>query len=361
LKIAVSTAIFNATYQGQAQVDALLTNGADVNVSGTTASPVSSRLEALRAVPGVRSAQPLIHRFAYVGNDLQDIFGVDAAHLTQATTLANAYFAGVTADNALARLRSRSDALFVSQETVNDYQLKLGDPVKLRLVDAITHQYQIVPFTFVGVVLEFPTAPKDSFLIANADYIAARTHSNAAETVLLRVVGQPKDVAIRARQIVRDLPGARVAELSEVQSRIASSLTAVNLSGLSKLELGFAVVLLAGATGLVLLLGLTERRRNFTVLTALGANARQRGTFLWSEGLVVVGVGGVAGALIGLGVAQFLVKLLEGVFDPAPERLTLPWLYLGVITVSAVIATVLAVSVAMTASSKRVTEILRSA
>ncbi len=358
---AVSTAIFNATYQGQARVDALLTNGADVNVTGTTASPASSKLGALRAIPGVRAAQALMHRFAYVGNDLQDIFGVDAAHLMQATTLSNAYFAGVTVDNALARLRSRPDALFVSQETVNDYQLKLGDPVKLRLVDATDHQYRIVPFTFVGVVREFPTAPKDSFLVANADYVAARTHSGAAEVVLLRVAGQPKDVAIRARQIVRDLPGVRVTELSQVQNRIASSLTAVNVSGLSKLELGFAVVLLAGATGLVLLLGLTERRRNFTVLTALGATSRQLGAFLWSEGLVVVGAGGVAGALIGLGVAQFLVKLLEGVFDPAPERLALPWPYLGTLVVSAVIATVIAVSAAMTASRKRVTEVLRSA
>ncbi|WP_022799579.1 ABC transporter permease [Thermus islandicus] len=358
---AVSTSIFNATYAGQSRVDALLTNGADVTVTGTAAHPAGSRLAALRAIPGVAAAQPLQHRFAYVGNDLQDLFGVDAAHLTETTRLVDAYFRGVTAQQALQLLRSRPDALFVSQETANDYQLKVGDPVRLRLLDARDHQYHVVPFTFVGVVREFPTAPKDSFLVANAGYVASQTHADAAEVVLLRVNGDRTEVAARAAKIVRDLPGATVSELGAVQQRIASSLTAVNAAGLSRLELGFAVLLLAAATGLVLLLGLTERRRNFTVLIALGAKPKQLGAFLWGEGLVVAGAGSLAGLLIGLGVAQLLVKLLDGVFDPAPERLAIPWGYLAALALAAFLSTVLAVNAARAASGKRLTEVLRSA
>lgn len=358
---AVSTSIFNATYRGQSRVDALLTNGADVTVTGTTASPASSRLSALKSIPGVAAAQTLQHRLAYVGNDLQDLFGIDAAHLTEATQLVNAYFSGVTAQQALQLLRSRPDALFVSQETVNDYQLKVGDPVRLRLMDGRNHQYTVVPFTFVGVVREFPTAPKDSFLVANADYIAAQTHSSAAEVVLLRVNGSRAEVAAKATELVRDLPGAKVSELGAIQQRIASSLTAVNVVGLGRLELGFAVLLLAGATGLVLLLGLTERRRNFTVLNALGARPKQLGAFLWSEGLTVVGAGGLAGLLIGIGVAQLLVKLLNGVFDPAPEQLAWPWAYLATLTLAAILSTVFAVNATRASSGKRLTEVLRSA
>jgi putative ABC transport system permease protein len=356
---AISTAIFNATYQGQSRVDALLTNGSDVNVSGTTASPVGARLEALRALPGVAAAQGLQHRFAYVGNDLQDIFGIDPARIGETTTLANAYFTGMNAREALARLRARPDALLVSQETVNDYQLKPGDTVRLRLLDGADHQYHPVAFTFVGVVREFPTAPKDSFLVANAAYIAAQTHSSAEEIVLLRTAGATSPIAAQARALVQDLPGVRVTERSAVQTQIASSLTAVNVAGLSALELGFAVALIAAATGLVLLLGLNERRRNFTVLAALGANARQIGAFLWSEGAIVVGAGGIAGTVIGLGVAQFLVKLLEGVFDPAPERLVLPWVYLGVTALAALSATALALQIARRASLRHISEHLR--
>ena len=76
-----STAIFNTTYNGQARVDAELTNGADVTAFGTTGQsggPASRRR--WRALPGVTAAEPMQHRYAYVGADLQDLFGIDPAH-----------------------------------------------------------------------------------------------------------------------------------------------------------------------------------------------------------------------------------------------------------------------------------------
>lgn len=358
---AVSTAIFNATYNDQARVDALLTNGADVAVTGTAASPAGVALPALSKLPGVTASQPLMHRFAYVGGDLQDIYGIDAAHFTGVSRLANSYFAKLTAQQALAKLQSRPDALFVSQETVNSYRLNLGDTVRLRLLSAKDNQYHVVPFTFVGVVREFPTAPKDSFLVTNAAYLRQVTGAGAAEVALLKVSGDPAAALAGARQVVQNLPGVRVSGLAAAKAGISSSLTAVNLSGLSRIELAYAVVLLAGATGLVLALGLAERRRSFTVLSALGAAAGQLGAFLWGEGLVVAGLGGLSGVLIGLGVAQMLVKLLQGVFDPPPESLLLPWAYLLGLLIAGALSTWLALSLARAASGRRVTEVLRSA
>ena len=75
---AVSTAVFNATYRSQAEVDALLSNGADVTVTESPGATVSqSDVRTLSSVPGVRSVEALQHRFAYVGSDLQDLYGVD--------------------------------------------------------------------------------------------------------------------------------------------------------------------------------------------------------------------------------------------------------------------------------------------
>lgn len=357
---AVSTAVFNATYNDQARTDAYLTNGSDVNLSGTTAAPAGARLAALLAVPGVTAGQAIMHRFAYVGGDLQDIFGVDAADIARVTRLSNSYFAGQTARQAMAKLQARPDALFVSQETVNDYQLRLGDPVRLRLQQAGDHQYHIVAFTFVGVVREFPTAPKDSFLIANARYLAAQTGTPAREVVLLRTHGNLQGVTAQARAITADLPGVHVTDLASVRAQVASSLTAVNLAGLTRLELGFAVLLLATATGLVLALGLTERRKQFTVLTALGAKAGQLGTFLTAEALTVVGLGSVFGVAIGVAVSGALVKVLQGVFDPPPDVLVLPVPYLLVLACSALISTLVAVGSARRASGQKVSEVLRS-
>jgi putative ABC transport system permease protein len=56
---------------------------------------------------------------------------------------------------------------------------------------------------------------------------------------------------------------ATVTDIAHARSTIGSSLTAVDLAGLTRVELAFALVLAAAAGGLVLALGLTEQRRTF--------------------------------------------------------------------------------------------------
>jgi len=75
------------------------------------------------------------------------------------------YFHGGTATGLMHTLATQPDSILVSAETVKDYQLHVGDPLTLRLTDAQTHQPRAVSFHYVGVVSEFPTAPKDSFFV----------------------------------------------------------------------------------------------------------------------------------------------------------------------------------------------------
>ena len=356
---ATATAIFNTTYNAQSRVDAELTNGADVTVTGTSAHPASVLLPKLRTIPGVLAAEPMMHRFAYVGSDLQDIFGINPAHIGKATTISNAYFAGGNAAKTLALLAETPDGILVSQETVNDFQLQPGDRLNLRLQSAADHQYHIVPFRFIGVAREFPTAPKDSFLVANANYIAEKTGSASAEVVLLRAPESAENVAAVARRIVASLPGVKVTTLGETQAIISSSLTAIDLRGLTTLELGFSVLMIAGVTGLIMALGLAERRRNFTILSALGARSTQLGVFLWSEGLIVVIGGAALGIMAGFGLAEALVTILTGVFDPPPEALSIPWPYFMVALATALACGALAIGGTQVLSSKPDLEALR--
>lgn len=324
---ASSTAIFNTTYQGQARVDAELTNGADVTVTGTTADPAGAKLGELASLPGVRGAQAMQHRFAYVGTDLQDLYGIDPQSIGSATSMANAYFANGDAAATLAKLAAEPSAVLVSDETVTDYQLKLGDTINLRLQGS-DHQYHPVAFTFAGVVREFPTAPRDSFIVANADYVAQQTGVSAREVVLLSTNGDLNGVKAAAQTVAGGLAGVRITSLDDASHIIGSSLTAVDLSGLTRLELIFAVLMVAGATGLVLALGLADRRRSFAILSALGARASQLAPFIWVEGALVFIGGAVFGMATGTLIAQVLVTELQGVFDPPPEAITLPWPYL---------------------------------
>ncbi len=356
---AVATAVFNTTYNAQSSVDAALTNGADVTVTGTTASPPGTLLAQLRALPGVSAAQSMQHRYAYVGNDLQDLYGIDPATIGQATTMANAYFGNNDARATLAALAAHPDGVLVSDETVRDYQLQPGDPINLRLQSASDQQYHVVPFHFIGVVREFPTAPKDSFLIANAGYIAQQTGVPAAEIVLLRTNGGAATVAAHAKTAVSSLAGARVTDIGSTRQTIGSSLTSVNLHGLTRLELVFAVLFVAGATGLVLALGMAERRRNYALLAALGATRGQMGAFVWSEGLLTLIGGAIIGIATGFAVAAMLVKILTGVFDPPPEAVAVPWPYIAGLVIAAIGSTVIAVRSAQDAAQRSVVEQLR--
>jgi putative ABC transport system permease protein len=119
-----------------------------------------------------------------------------------------------------------------------------------------------------------------------------------------------------------------VSDITTSRRVVGSSLTAVDLSGLTRVELGFALALAAAATGLVLALGLNERRRTFAIAGALGARPRQLGGFVWTEALFVSLGGLAAGVVVGWSLSIMLVKVLTGVFDPPPATLAVPWGYL---------------------------------
>jgi putative ABC transport system permease protein len=101
------------------------------------------------------------------------------------------------------------------------------------------------------------------------------------------------------------------------------------MAGLTKVELAFALVLVASATGLVLALGFAERRRTFAIAGALGARARDLGAFVWAESILVTAGGLLLGALIAVGITAMLITILTGVFDPPPDAPAVPWAYLA--------------------------------
>ena len=340
VSFAASTAVFNATYQQQAEADAQLTNGADVAVTvspGTVVHPAAAA--GLTGTPGVRRVEPLQHRLAYVGNDLQDLYGIRPDTIGSATTLQNTYFQGATAREVLATLARTPDGVLVSAETVKDYQLHLGDTVNLRLQDGPTGSRRAVPFRYVGVVNEFPTAPRDSFFVTNAAYVTRMSGSDAVGTFLVDTGGRNQPAVAAALQ-ARLGTTAAVTDLTQVRGTIGSSLTAVDLRSLTRIELAFAVLLAAAAGGLVLALELAERRRSQAIARVLGATRRQLRGSLLVEALVV-GIGGLGtGALLSWALSAMIVKVLTGVFDPPPDSLAVPAGYLG--ATAAAVALVLA-------------------
>ena len=92
----------------------------------------------------------------------------------------------------------------------------------------------------------------------------------------------------------------------------------------------------------------------------MGAKGRQLGAFLWTEGLIILVAGMVLGFATGLGIAKMLVKVLTGVFDPAPQSLSVPWGYLLILIVAGAVSMVVAVTIARRVSQRKAIQALRT-
>src|SRR5438309_8963542 len=103
----------------------------------------------------------------------------------------------------LERLRTRPDGILVSKETIGDYSLNLGDLLKLRVLDRRSGGFRVVPFHVVGVVQEFPSAPRDSFMVTNLSYLQAADHGGGPNVLFAKARDDPASVARRVAAATR--------------------------------------------------------------------------------------------------------------------------------------------------------------
>jgi putative ABC transport system permease protein len=341
LAFGVNLGIFTATYDQQANVDAELTLGADVTAAAPPGVAAAHGLQRkISSVPGVQATTALEHSYAYVGPDLQDTFGIDVATVRRATSLRDSYFIGAGTQQTLARLGARADGILVSKETIADYQLSIGDLLNLRVLDHRTGNFRVVPFHVAGIVQEFPSAPRDSFMVANLSYLQAADGAGGPNVVFAKT-SDPASTA-RAVAATTRADGTIVKSISEQTQQTASSITTVDLRGISDIEEAFTLALAAAAMGLFFALEVIERRHEFATMAAVGATLRTIGAFVWSEAALVLLAGLLLAAVLGVLLAAMLVAMLQHVFDPPPDHLAIPWAYLAELAGAATAMTALA-------------------
>jgi putative ABC transport system permease protein len=342
LAFGVSLGVFTATYNQQATVDAQLTLGADITAAAPPGVTAKEGLaQRIAGVHGVAATSAVDHSYAYVGPDLQDTFGVEAANIGKATTLRDSYFIGAGAKESMARLAARPDGILVSKETITDYSLQPGDLLRLRVLDHRSGRFHTVPFHVVGTVQEFPSAPRDSFMVANLSYLRRADHAGGPNVVFARASEDPATVSARVRGATRGF-GVSVKDIRQQSLQTVSSITSVDLAGISRLEEAFTILLAAAAMFLFVNLVVIERRHEFATMAAVGASLRDVGAFVRSEAMAVLVAALGLAALLGWLLAQMLVAMLQHVFDPPPDTLAVPWGFLGLMVAAALAGALLA-------------------
>ena len=340
-----STAVFNATYQQQAEADARLTNGADVTVTESPGAVVGPRrrARARAACRGVASVEPLQHRFAYVGADLQDLYGVrPAIDRSPPGKLQDGWFAGRHApSSSWTRSRGGPTACSSPQETVKDFQLAPGRPAPAAPAG---RRDQAAARRSRSTTSASPRSSRPRRRTRSSSptqrYVARATGSDAVGHVpradRRHRARRRSPGAVRAqrrherrghrhrhpaqgRRLQPHRGRARRADQGRARLRARSSRSP---RPASRSALGFS-----------------ERRRTFAIAARSAPEPRQLGAFVWGESAFVTLGGLVLGAVIAAAITDMLVKVLTGVFDPPPDYLSIPWTYLAgvlVLTLGAV-------------------------
>jgi putative ABC transport system permease protein len=156
--------------------------------------------------------------------------------------------------------------------------------------------------------------------------------------------GDPSGTATAVAAATRS-DGTIVKNIDQQTQQTVSSITTVDLRGISRIEQAFTIALAAAAMALFIALTMIERRHEFATMAAIGASLRSIGSFVWSEAALVLAAGLLLAAGLGVLLAAMLVAMLQHVFDPPPDHLAIPWVYLAELGGAAIVATALAIAI----------------
>jgi putative ABC transport system permease protein len=182
-------------------------------------------------------------------------------------------------------------------------------------------------------------------MVTNLGYLEQATHAKGPNMVFAKTSGDPPAVAREVAAATRS-DGAKVENIRQQTAQTVSSITTVDLTGISHIEEVFVILLAAGAIALFVALAIAERRQELATMASLGAPLREIGTFLWSEAMLVLGSGILLAAGLGWLASKMLVAMLQHVFDPPPDALAIPWGFLAGLGGAAVLAAAVATALA---------------
>jgi len=383
LSFGVSLAIFQNTYTNEKQLDAQYTVGSDLRFTPALNTPQNADFVAKLQLPGVVSVTGVARDpLALVGSEKNTVYGIDVASFSKTAYLPDSFFVDGNAQQTIDAMTNRTtnyaagsakqvlDALantpngvIISVEQAEKYNIRLGDPVLLRLYNRSTNQYTDVQTQAVGLFIYFPTSAQDSDFIINRDFMVKSSGYAAMNYFLVKTDGKPKTLATLTSALTaqyKNVMPVRIQNIDTVIKTESSSLTSLNLGGLGAMERLYTIVVVSMGLAIFLLAMINERQREFGAMRALGANLSHLRRFLFTEALAIGGLSLIIGAGVGVLLARLLVLLL-GVIFTIPAQ-TLSWPGLELLSLAGFVVAGMIVSVAITArrlSTLKVVEALR--
>jgi putative ABC transport system permease protein len=318
LAVAYGTEVvaFVATYRTARSADHRAAFGADLRLTPATETPVLLPPN----LPQVAATTPIHFVPSRVGSDRKTILAVDPTSYRQGTTARTQMLSG----RGLEAIARDPHSVLVADEIAKAFVLKPGDTFPVTVYPDDQERSRPVKFTVAGVFRSFPpTFPASelvinqsalpAFLLGQPDFYLARVAPGARADAVA--------AALRRAGIER---GFAVTTQTDQKRFGQPNLTALNLGPLSTIESVAAALIAALGVAVLGAFIVLERRREFAILRAVGADTAQVVSGPAQEGLLTV-LGSIGiGIAIGLGLGILAVRVLGLLFILPPPVLTLP-------------------------------------
>ena len=291
----------------------------------------------------VSAASPMRFVPSRVGSDRKTILAIDLASYPKTATMKPS----ITSGSGLQALNRDPSAVLVAQEIATDLAVRPGDNLPVTLFPDDQDRSRNINLHIAGIFRSFPPSDPFAELVTSTRALPPYLVP-PPDFYLARVAGGHGPAAVAAQLKAR--PNLHktfaVTTLAQQQSVGPRSLTALNLGGLKRIEaIGAALIAAIGVAVLGAFL-VFERRREFAVLEAVGADRAQILTGPVQEGVVAVLGSLVIGLPLGLVLGILSVRVLGLFFTLPPPVVSVP----GITLVGFVALMVVASTVALAAS-----------
>lgn len=338
-------ALFAGTYDAAKADDARFALGGDIRITPSvlaTHRPVADDGTSFH-VTGVRAVSPVdfaIENAVLIGQHNQareNLAAIDPSTIGAVAPLPDEVFVDASAAATIRALADDPRGMLIDEETADDLSVDVDDTVRVILALGTRHETQ-ERFRVAGLFERFPGMPEGANLVVRLDRFAAATGIRPVDFFLVGVDDANGAGLAHATEALAAGPGAttpiHLDTIDTALTKDASSLTAVNVTGLVRLGTAYALAMSATAIAIFVFGLLLHRRTEYVTLRAQGIRSSELRGLVLLETAVVTACGVVSGLLIGTLTAALSVQSLRGLFVLRPELTARPGSLLTVVSVA---------------------------
>jgi putative ABC transport system permease protein len=346
LSLSIFTASMAQTLDRQLFDQIYYTTGGDMQITdrgrpytpagGGTALEFVSARDYLN-IPGVQAITRVLKSPATVptanGSVQAQFVGIDRSNFAGIARWRSDY-----ADEPIAALVSRlntTENVLISRELADTYGLKMGDRLTLQVYGG-TGNFEM-PVVVAGIVKLFPTVYPEvgPFIVGNIGHAFSHAGGPYSYDLWLKLADDASRTTVELG--IRNL-GVDFIERGYAPKDTSTERGRPERQGLfGLLSVGFVASAFLTALGFLFYSGLSFQRRfiEFGMLRAIGLSSRQLSGLLAAEQALILGIGAIAGTLIGVSASQLFIPFMQVRSGPnaqtPPFLVEIAWERIGII------------------------------